>query len=118
MGVPENKSNTIARKSTHMKTTVEQRQRFFQNRFDICLFRMCLIFIHQEVVDHFHHCRQVALFLKFARVNIDQSEEFISIYKIKIPCKSKIAGRNCVSFYKRMTKLSVIFSLCSEIGRA
>ena len=63
------------------------------------------------MMDHFHHRSQIALLLKFTRVHIHQCKKFIGIHQIKIPGQCKIACRNGISFYKRMTKLNIVFSL-------
>ena len=62
---------------------------------------------------HFHHSREVALFLKFSGFNIYQGEKFVCVYQVEIPGQCEITGRNGISFYKRMTEFNIVFTLGS-----
>src|SRR5436190_20301118 len=113
MGVAKNKSDPISRNTTYMKSPIKERQRSFKYRFNICLFRPFFVFFAKEMIDHFHHSGKVTLLLKLAGINIYQRKEFISIYKVEISGKSEIACRDYMALKKRMTKLNIIFSLCT-----
>jgi len=62
-------------------------------------------------MNNLHHCSKVALLLELSRVNIDQGEKLISIYKIEITRKCKISCRDGVVLYKSMTQFYIIPSL-------
>src|SRR5678815_2108985 len=113
MCIAEDKSYPITCNSSHMKTAIEQGKSSFQNFPDVCLFGMRFIFIHQEMIDNFHHSGEIALFLKLSRINIYEAKQFIRVYQIEIASKRQITSRNGMTFYKRVTKFHVVSSLCS-----
>ncbi|HET9053426.1 MAG TPA: hypothetical protein VFM90_04590 [Cyclobacteriaceae bacterium] len=63
------------------------------------------------MMDYLHHCRQIALLLKYARFNIHQGKKFVGVYKVKITGKRKISCRNGVSFYERVAKFNIVPAL-------
>src|SRR5688572_30631284 len=62
-------------------------------------------------MDNFHHCGQVALFLKFTWIYINQSKKLIRINKVEVSGEGKVSCRNGMTFYKRMTEFNIISAL-------
>jgi len=62
-------------------------------------------------VNDLHHGCQIALLLKFARIDIDQAEEFVGIDQVEITGQCKIPGWNGIPFYERMAKFGIIPAL-------
>src|SRR6476661_7696790 len=77
------------------------------------MLRVSFIFIDQEMIDDFHHGREVTLFLKFSRIHIYQAKQLISVYQIKVAGKGKVACRNSMTLYKGMAKFNIVSSLGS-----
>src|SRR5690606_29083252 len=66
---------------------------------------------YNKVIDHFHHCREVTLFLKLSRIDVHECEKFVGIYKIEISGKCEVAGRNCMTLDKWMAEFHIVSSL-------
>src|SRR5688572_26452050 len=71
------------------------------------------IFLYQEMMNHFHHCRKVTLTLKNTWVNIDQAEKLLCIYKVEISGKCKVSRLNCISLNEGVAEFHIVFSLCT-----
>ena len=65
------------------------------------------------MMDDFHHGGQVTLFLKFARIDIDQGKQFIGIDQVEIAGQCEVPGGNGISFDKGMTEFDIVLSLCA-----
>ncbi len=63
------------------------------------------------MMDHFHHSGQVALFLKFSRLYIDQVKQLVGINQVKVAGQRQVTGWNGVPFYKWMTEFCIVLSL-------
>ena len=74
---------------------------------------MRFIFLCQEMMYHFHHCRQIALLLEITRTHIDQVKQFIRIYQVKITGKCQAFTRHQIAFDKGVTEFNIVFALCS-----
>src|SRR4030095_5584859 len=65
------------------------------------------------MTENFHHCRKITLFLELSGINIYQCKKLVRIYQVEVSGKSNVARRNGVFFYKGVTKLHIVFSLCT-----
>src|ERR1700694_1618568 len=63
------------------------------------------------MMNYFHHSRQIALFLEFARIGIDQGKQFICVYQVEITRQGQVSGRDRVAFYKWVTKFNIVPAL-------
>ena len=62
-------------------------------------------------MQHFHHSGQVTLLLKFSRIDIYQSEQFIRIHQVEIPGQRQVPGWDGMLFNKGVTKFNIILTL-------
>jgi hypothetical protein len=62
------------------------------------------------MVDHFHHGREVALLLEFARIDPDEIEKLIRIDEVEIAGQGKVAGGDGISFDKGVAKFGEVLS--------
>src|SRR5450432_3191681 len=111
MCIAKNKSVSVSHETAHRKSAVKKRKGPLQYFFEIQFFRHFFICLHNEMMNHFHHGCEVALFLKYTGFNIYQRKEFIGIHQIKIACQSKVAGWNGISFYEGVAEFNIVFSL-------
>ena len=65
------------------------------------------------MIEHFHHGSQVALFLEFTRVHVDQLKKLVGIHQVEISCQGQVARRDGVALDKGVAEFNIIFSLCS-----
>ena len=63
------------------------------------------------MMDDFHHSGEVALLLKFTRIDVYQIEQFFGVDQVEVAGQCQVAGRTNVFFDKRMAKCHIIFTL-------
>jgi hypothetical protein len=74
VGIAKNETIAIADQASYRETTIEERDGLSEDADQVKLPGGIFVRTDKEMVDHFHHGSEVALFLEFARFDPNQIE--------------------------------------------